>query len=138
MPTPEDLNPDMHIGLKIPIRKGDIGYFDSTKTHLEQAKYNLRNLLLTVKGERIMQPNLGINLRKHLFEQFTDEKRITVQNEILDTFNYWLPFVKIKKLDIDMSETDPIGKNKLSIFILFNIVQDPNTTESIQMVIEGE
>jgi phage baseplate assembly protein W len=85
-----------------------------------------------------MQPNLGINLRKHLFEQFTDEKRITVQNEILDTFNYWLPFVKIKKLDIDMSETDPIGKNKLSIFILFNIVQDPNTTESIQMVIEGE
>ena len=87
------------------------------------------------KGERIMQPNLGINLRKFLFEQYTDESKIAVENEILDTFKTWLPFVEIKGLDINMNETDAIGKNKMSIFITFNIMRDPNTLESIQVEI---
>ena len=82
-----------------------------------------------------MQPNLGINLRKFLFEQYNDEARIAIQNEILDTFKTWLPFVEIKELDINMEETDAIGKNKMSIFITFNIMRDPNTLESIQVEI---
>ena len=90
---------------------------------------------MTNKGERLMQPNLGLNLRKYIFEQFTDELRITIENEIVDTFKFWLPFVQLRDLVIKMEETDAIGKNKLKISVLFNIVKDPNTLESVDVTI---
>ena len=42
---------------------GADGWFASTKTTVEAVKHNIKNLLLTQKGERYFQPNLGINLR---------------------------------------------------------------------------
>jgi hypothetical protein len=82
-----------------------------------------------------MQPTLGLNLRRFLFEQFTEESRITIENEIVDTFRTFLPFVEIKDLVIGMNETDDIGKNKLNISVLFNITRDPNTLESVDVTI---
>ena len=92
-------------------------------------------LLMTNKGERYMQPNIGLNLRKYMFEQFTEETRITIENEIVDTFKFWLPFVELKDLKINMEDIDAIGKNKLNISVLFNITRDPNTLESVSVTI---
>ena len=136
-PYIEDRDSNIFIGIDYPFHKsnGVEGWFASTNTTIKSIKNNIKMLLNTNKGERLMQPNLGINLRKFLFEQYNDESRITIQNEILDTFKTWLPFVEIKELDINMEETDAIGKNKMSIFITFNIMRDPNTLESIQVEI---
>ena len=136
-PYIEDRDSNIFVGIDYPFHKsnGVEGWFASTDTTIKAVKNNIKMLLSTNKGERIMQPNLGINLRKFLFEQYTDESKIAVENEILDTFKTWLPFVEIKGLDINMNETDAIGKNKMSIFITFNIIRDPNTLESIQVEI---
>jgi phage baseplate assembly protein W len=136
-PYIEDRDSNIFIGIDYPFHKsnGVEGWFASTNTTIKSIKNNIKMLLNTNKGERLMQPNLGINLRKFLFEQYNDESRITIQNEILDTFKTWLPFVEIKELDINMEGTDAIGKNKMSIFITFNIMRDPNTLESIQVEI---
>ena len=136
-PFIEDRDNNVFIGIDLPFRKSDgiEGWFASTTTTIEAVKNNIRNLVRTNKGERLMQPQLGLNLRNYLFEQFTDELRLSIENDILDTFNFWLPFVEIKGLDINMNETDAIGKNKMSIFITFNIIRDPNTLESIQVEI---
>ena len=136
-PYIEDRDSNIFVGIDYPFHKssGVEGWFASTDTTIKAVKNNIKMLLNTNKGERLMQPNLGINLRKFLFEQYNDEARIAIQNEILDTFKTWLPFVEIKELDINMEETDAIGKNKMSIFITFNIMRDPNTLESIQVEI---
>ena len=62
----EDRNENIFIGIDMPIRKseGPEGYFASTKTTVGSVKNNIRNLLQTEKGERLMQPNFGISLRK--------------------------------------------------------------------------
>ena len=80
-----------------------------------------------------MQPSLGIELRKYLFEQFTDESRISIENDITDALNFWLPFVEIKKLIVGMDEEYDVGRNKLKIDITFNINKDPNTLSSVQI-----
>jgi len=136
-PYIEDRDSNIFVGIDYPFHKsnGVEGWFASTGTTIKAVKNNIKMLLSTNKGERIMQPNLGMNLRKFLFEQYTDESKIAVENEILDTFKTWLPFVEIKGLDINMDGTDTIGKNKMSIFITFNIIRDPNTLESIQVEI---
>ena len=133
-----DRDDNVFIGIDLPFRKSDgsEGWFASTKTTINAVKNNISNLLNTHKGERYLQPNIGLNLRKFLFEQFTDELRIQIENDILDTFDFWLPFIQVKNLEIQMSSaTDGVGKNKLTINVLFNITRDPNTLESVQVEI---
>ena len=137
-PFVEDRNDNVFIGIDLPFRKSDgvEGWFASTDTTIKAVKNNIKNLLSTHKGERYLQPNIGLNLRKFLFEQFSDELRLQIENDILDTFEFWLPFVQVKNLEIGMSESvNSVGKNKLTINVLFNIIRDPNTTESVQVEI---
>jgi len=136
-PYIEDRDSNIFIGIDYPFHKsnGVEGWFASTNTTIKSIKNNIKMLLNTNKGERLMQPNLGINLRKFLFEQYNDESRIAIQNEIVDVFKTWLPFVEIKELNISMDGTDSVGKNKMMIYITFNIIRDPNTLESIQVEI---
>ena len=137
-PFIEDRDDNIFIGIDLPFRKSDgiDGWFASTKTTIDAVKNNIRNLLSTNKGERFMQPNIGLNLKKYMFESFNADLKDEIKTEISDTFSYWLPFVQVQKLTVNMSETlNSVGKNKLIISIIFNIVKDPNTTESIQVEI---
>ena len=137
-PFIEDRDDNVFIGIDLPFRKSDglEGWFASTSTTIEAVKNNIKNLLSTHKGERYMQPNIGLNLRKFLFEQFTDELRLQIENDILDTFNFWLPFVQVRDLQVGMAQqTSGDNNNKLIINVIFNIVRDPNTLESVQVEI---
>ena len=136
-PFIEDNDENIFIGIDLPFRKsnGKEGYFASTSTTIEAVKNNIRNLVNTHQGERLMQPNIGLNLRNYMFEQFTDETLLSVQNDIVDTFKVWLPFVEIRDIQVGMNENDSIGKNTMSINIVFNITRDPDTLESVQIEI---
>jgi len=137
-PYIEDNDENIFIGIDLPFRKsnGVEGYFASTSTTIEAVKNNIRNLVNTHEGERLMQPQLGINLRKYLFEQFSDEVVFSIQNDIVDTFKKWLPFVEIQDIQVNMSNRDDsTGKNTMNVTIVFNITQDPNTLESVSIEI---
>ena len=108
----------------------------SKVTDVQAIKRSVRNLVLTNRGERFFQPQLGTSLRNFLFEQFTEDTLIGIQNEIVEVFKSWLPFVEIKDLRIDMNDVDDIsGKNKLNIDIVFFIKQNPNMLDSVQVEI---
>ena len=140
-PFIEDRDDNVFIGIDLPFRKSDgvEGWFASTTTTIEAVKNNIRNLLNTHKGERFMQPNIGLNLRKFQFEQFTDELRLQIENDILDTFEFWLPFIQVRDLKVQMSDATAgsVNNNKLIISVVFNITRDPNTLESVQVEIGG-
>ena len=138
-PFIEDRDNNVFIGIDLPFRKSDgiEGWFASTTTTIKAVKNNIRNLLNTHKGERFMQPNIGLNLRKFQFEQFTDELRLQIENDILDTFEFWLPFIQVRDLKVQMSDATAgsVNNNKLIISVVFNITRDPNTLESVQVEI---
>ena len=140
-PFIEDRDDNVFIGIDLPFRKSDgiEGWFASTTTTIKAVKNNIRNLLNTHKGERYMQPNIGLNLRKFQFEQFTDELRLQIENDILDTFEFWLPFIQVRDLKVQMSDetAGSVNNNKLIISVVFNITRDPNTLESVQVEIGG-
>ena len=140
-PFIEDRDNNVFIGIDLPFRKSDgiEGWFASTTPTIKAVKNNIRNLLNTHKGERYMQPNIGLNLRKFQFEQFTDELRLQIENDILDTFEFWLPFVQVRDLKVQMSDATAgsVNNNKLIISVVFNITRDPNTLESVQVEIGG-
>ena len=134
-----DNDSNISIGLDLPIRLDNStsgsGYFATTDTTIEAVKNNIRNLLNTNQGERLMQPNLGLNLRQYLFEHFDEDMIVQIKNDIADTFRTWLPFVSIQNIAVFMDDngTGDIQKNKLSISIHFRIQKDPTTLESIEI-----
>tara|TARA_R100001591_G_C4332338_1_gene178427 strand:- start:696 stop:1211 length:516 start_codon:yes stop_codon:yes gene_type:complete len=135
-PYIEDNNSNVKIGIDLPIRRGEGegGFFASTSTTIEAVKNNIRNLLSTNEGERFFQPNLGLNLRKVLFENMTEEKLISVQDSILDKFEIFLPFVEIRDIQIRTRDSDSVvGSSEVRLEIIFNIKQDPNTLESVSL-----
>jgi phage baseplate assembly protein W len=134
----EDRDQNVFIGLDLPIRKSDgvEGYFASTSTTLSAVKNNIRYLLLTARGERIMHPDLGINVRNLLFEQMTEEVLEAVDNDIRTNIKKWLPFVTIKNIEINDSSTQDL--NVLSVFVEFFINNDPRITDSVDVLITGD
>ena len=60
------------LGIGINQRSQNNGIFAVNYTTLTQAKNNLKNLILTRKGERMMQPDFGCDIWKVLFEQIVD------------------------------------------------------------------
>ena len=131
----EDRDTNVSIGLDLPLHKdvGVQGYFASTKTTVEAVKNNIRNLLLTNRGERVFQPLLGLNLRQFLFEQITPDTVFAIQNDIRDTINLWLPFVLIENIKV---EEDKANVNALVVKVDFRIQKVPNALDSVTVRVE--
>ena len=135
-PYIEDNDAKVKIGIDLPIRRDDTlgGFFASTSTTIEAVKNNMRNLLQTEEGERFFQPNLGIGLRRLLFENITEENLLGIQDVILDKLEFWLPFVEVRDIQVlSRDDTTDIGVNEIRVKILFNLKQDPNTLDSVTL-----
>ena len=131
----EDQDSRVSVGIDFPFARvvGGDGYFGTTKTTIEAVKTNIRLLLQTNQGERLFQPSLGMNLKQLLFEQMTEDLSIQIENDIVDVFGRWLPFVDLR--NIEVNRRDDI--NQVTINIEFNINRTPNATESVQVTFDG-
>ena len=137
-PNVFDRDEAVSLGLKLPMTF-DNGYDASTKTTLEAVKQNVLNLCSTELGERVMQPNLGVGIKKYLFEPFSEDLVVQVQDTIVESMNFWLPFVQLNDIRVKMSDNiDDIGRSTMEISIDFSLKQDPTSTESITLNVGGE
>ena len=93
-----DQQPDVAVGISLPLTTD--GDFGATYTTVDQAHSNLINLLMTIKGERPMQPNFGTDLHKLLFEPNTQELRPKLEHTIKDAVKNWLPYIAISMIEI--------------------------------------
>ncbi len=131
----EDQDTRVSVGIDFPfgrVPNGD-GFFKTTKTTIASIKNNIKLLLQTQQGERVFQPNLGMNLRQLLFEPITEDLTIQIENNIVDVFGRWLPFVELKNIEVNTSR----GVNQTTINIEFNIKRTPNSLESVQVTFDG-
>ncbi len=130
-----DLNPDIRIGLELPFARSRTGLFGLTETTLEQAGHNIKNLLLTAKGERVMQPDFGSDLRALLFEQEDENLNINIKEAIQEAMSTWLPYIDISNVNISQDETKP---NQMKVDIDFSLNYEPDRFNTITLDIEGE
>ena len=120
-----DLDPNTSIGLSFPLGYIGSGMFNRTKTLAEQARHNLKNLLLTNLGERPHQPEFGSRLLEVVFE-FKDDALIEqVINEAVDK---WLPYITIEEVN---TTDDGINPNRLNVELKFSVSTAPNAKDQI-------
>tara|TARA_R100000315_G_C5084139_1_gene48621 strand:- start:36 stop:458 length:423 start_codon:yes stop_codon:yes gene_type:complete len=114
------------IGFKIPVT---FETENRSVTTLESTRTNLTNLLFTEKGERLFQPNLGVNLRKHLFNQITSESVIGLQEDIIEQIAIWLPFLQTEDVIVNPNPDN----NTLNVEIKYTFKSTPELTDSVQV-----
>jgi len=119
------------LGLKLPVRPGAVGYFDTAWDAITQTKSNLTNLVLTKKGERIMQPKFGCDIHKLVFDQITDDVKANANGYIVEAAAIWLPYVIINDVQLRKDE----DRNKVMLAITFSLKSTANITDLITLVI---
>ena len=99
-PYIQDNDEEQFIGLSLPFTKSDgiDGWFQSTRTTLDAVKQNIKLLLSTERGERLMQPTIGLGLRTYLFQQLDNSTVDEIKADLTTTFQNLLPFVTINNI----------------------------------------
>jgi phage baseplate assembly protein W len=85
-------------------------------TDLQSIKQSLKNLIQTNLGERLFQPEIGINLRALLFENSSDAAlALTLQEDVKILIRNYEPRVKVETVRI-LPEN-----NSISVSIKYSI-----------------
>ena len=123
------------IGINKSSNKG--GIFSVNYTTLTQSREKLKNLILTKKGERLLNPTFGCDIWKVLFEQM-DGNLIEnqIETSILDAVSIWLPYLSIDEIIFDYDDND-IDNNRIGLDIKFSLISNPNLGESVQITVNN-
>ena len=130
----KDLNPDIYIGLKLPMGQSNTGFFQQTKTTIEQTQYNIINLLKTMKGERLGQSEFGSTLHEVLFEQMDGDIESKIEESINEAISLWLPYVTIGQIKFRHSHEQA---NQITVNIIFSLAFDPGTSAKVNIDFEA-
>ena len=86
---------------KLPLELDHHDGFSLTKTYYEVAKQNLKMLILTNPGERIMEPDFGAGIREKLFELDTSMTQEGIKQDIYSQVKKFLPYIEIQGITVD-------------------------------------
>ena len=81
-------------------------------------KQNLKMLLLTNPGERVMIPEYGVGMNGYLFQNFTESTYAQIDSKIREQVAIYMPVVAINNISFDVAGQDT---NKLGISLEYSI-----------------
>lgn len=134
----QDLVQNDYKSLGIGINKRSIsnGIFSVNFTTIDQAKDNLINLIMTKKGERLMQPNFGCDIWNILFNPIVDQDiNIEIENVIREAVDSWLPYIEITNVFIDSSD-ELKDNNSVNISLGFALKSNSRIKDSVNITIQ--
>lgn len=115
---PRDFQVNTAIGVGLPFNAP--GVFNSIYSTREQIKFNVVNLVLTSKGERIENPNFGTTLRSQLFGQMTEDTLDSVREDIINSIALYIPEVAVRNIELLIEPNE--SSNTLLVKITYVIL----------------
>tara|TARA_R110002020_G_scaffold138544_2_gene308690 strand:+ start:241 stop:654 length:414 start_codon:yes stop_codon:yes gene_type:complete len=110
------------ISPKLPLRLiGKSGFLMNT-LYPEMVKQNMKNLVLTIPGERMMDINFGVGLHRFLFESQTEVVYDDIATKINKQVEKYMPYIQIQEIDFEVPEDKAADENFLSVSITYEIV----------------
>ena len=83
----------------------------------DSVKEAIKNLILTDRGERLMQPNLGGNIRAMLFENITPSVLTLIEDQVRTTVELYEPRAEL----IDVIASSNIDDNIVRVNVVFYV-----------------
>jgi len=99
------------------------GPYQLNKTLGQTVKQNLKMLVLTVPGERVMVPSFGVGLPRFLFEQINDDTFSDITQRLSEQINLFMPAVNLEEVNFVTSDEDrTLAFNEVQVVIKYNIL----------------
>lgn len=95
------------ISPKLPLTLDTTNGYQLNQSFQESVKQNLAGLILTVPGERIMDPDFGVGIRKYLFELDNEKTRSDIAGKIYQQVAIYIPWVEIQDISFVSQRDDP-------------------------------
>lgn len=127
--NPIDLKPSTAVGVSLPFSAPQA--FTSTYTTQDQLKYNIINLLLTDKRERVFTPNFGAGIASQVFEQITPETLATLEAIVRSSIESQFPNVAVT----EATATPIYDDNSINVVVKYSIT---NTGQRDQITLNLE
>jgi len=106
------------LSVSLPVRIDEIdGAYALNKTYTQVATQNIKMVVLTSPGERIMTPEFGVGVRKYLFEPNTPATATSLKNRIYNQVAKYLPYITL----LEVKVSNILDGNSLNIFIRYTI-----------------
>lgn len=124
-----------YIGVALPMIPAVGGGFARTTTTLDQARFNILNLIQTEKGERIFRPEFGVSIKRYIFENFQNgsvDIDDFIVDEIKSAIKIWLPYVTVTTV----KSLTNIDNHSIEISLSFYIYNNKFDSNSIQLTID--
>jgi len=111
----------------IPLTKDPTYGWAELTTARQAVQQQMKNLLLTSPGERVMIPDFGVGIKRYLFENLDRAVLGSIEYRIRQQVEKYLPFVNLKSVTFqsaldagqDALVTD-LDENKISIKISYS------------------
>jgi phage baseplate assembly protein W len=126
--NPQDVGQPRGIGINVLFNNGD-NVFNQTFTTKDQVKSNLINYILTNKGERVLNPNFGSNLRAYLFEGITEANLRALEIKLTNDIQNYFPNVTVDQLTFTPSYEEN------AITLDFNLSVYNGTPQTVQIIL---
>ena len=123
---------------KLPLTLDASDGYGLNKTYKEMVKQNMKMIILTAPGERIMDPLFGVGLRNYLFEQNEPSVYGEIEAKIRAQVNKYLGFVEILRIDFSPEDINPaVVKNVLYIKLTYRIMP-LDSIDGLELSVRGD
>jgi phage baseplate assembly protein W len=106
------------LAVKLPLTLDSGDGFTMIKDLKGLIKQNLKMLILTNPGERVMEPAFGVGMNRYLFQNFSQTTYAAIDSKIREQVAMYIPVVSIINLDIGPIESN---SNGLSVRLQYSI-----------------
>jgi len=121
-----------YININYPFKNSNKGFFlDLTSDDNAAIKSDLLHLILTIKGQRLYNPNFGTNLLKFIFEPNDSLTFSKIREEIDTAVSTYLPNLRINEIIIEPTE---INDHVAVVRIDYTITDDVFTTTDFVII----
>ena len=116
------------VNFKFPLRSENNGFFSSNKTTIAAIREDIKTLLMTIKGERVMHKEMGTTipvLSGQLFEPIHRVELLEkIRMEIDVAVTNYLPFISLQDVVLLTSEDDDsLKENQVRVSMAY-IIKD--------------
>ena len=122
-------------GLAFPFGDIEDGTFLKKSSDVQLIKSSLRQLLLTRRGERVMLPNYGTNLKNYLMEPLDQALLSQIKREISESIYKYAPNVNLNLLQVFPLDQASFNGGNVLLIKLFCSIKD---TENLIFEVDVE
>jgi len=96
--------------------------YNLLQTIEQVAAQNIKMIVFTNPGERVMDADFGVGIKRFLFKQNVIQTHDALRSRIQNQINKYLPYVKIERLLIDSPQTNPeLPENYMKLLLRYRI-----------------